>query len=235
VQANIKASQQAQGAALMKKIVIALLVIFGIIVVAIGGIGYYVFNKARAFLAPIQQYAALDKNVSNTSAYTPPSNGELTEDMVKRFMAVQQSMITKLGPTVNEMKATEDAFMAQQQAEHRKSTPGEDFKVITDMMQFVLQAKNAWADALNQQRFSIDEYYWVRGRVYAAAGMQVEELGLRKLSEQLKEGGAAMGDMGGRLTNEVATSEPVPDKNRALIAPYVPKMHEWAVFAFFGL
>jgi hypothetical protein len=64
--------------------------------------------------------------------------------------------------------------------------------------------------------------------------MQVEELGLRKLSEQLKEGGV-QGDFGGRLTNEVASSEPVPDKNRALIAPYVPKMHEWAVFAFFGL
>ena len=88
----------------MKKIVIALLVIVGIIVVAIGGVGYYVFNKARAFIAPIQQYAALDKNVSNTSSYTPPSNGELTEDMVKRFMAVQQSMITKLGPVVDEMK-----------------------------------------------------------------------------------------------------------------------------------
>jgi hypothetical protein len=59
----------------MKKIIIALLVIVGIIVVAIGGVGYYVFNKARAFLAPIQQYAALDKNVTNTTSYVPPSNG----------------------------------------------------------------------------------------------------------------------------------------------------------------
>lgn len=218
----------------MKKIAIAILIIVGLIVVAIGGFGYYVFSKARALLAPIQQYAALDKNVTNTSSYTPPANGELTEDMVKRFMAVQQGMITKLGPTVNEMKATEDAFMARQQAEHRKSTPGEDFKVITDMMQFILQAKNAWADALNQQRFSIDEYYWVRGRVYAAAGMQLEELGLRNLSEKLKEGGLSE-QTSGRLTNEVATNEPVPDKNRELIAPYVPKLHEWAVFAFFGL
>lgn len=219
----------------MKKIIIALLVIVGVIIVAIGGIGYYVFNKARAFLAPIQQYAALDKNVTNTSAYKPPASGELTEDMVKRFMAVQQGMITTLGPVVNEMKATEDAFMARQQAEHRKSTPGEDFKVITDLMQFILQAKNAWADALNQQKFSIDEYYWVRGRVYAAAGMQIEELGLRSLSEKLKESGALSGETGGKLTKEVASSEPVPDKNRALIAPYVPKLHEWAVFAFFGL
>lgn len=218
----------------MKKIAIAVLIIFGIIVVAIGGIGYYVFSKARAFLAPIQQYAAIDKNVTNTSSYTPPANGELTEDMVKRFMAVQQSMKTKLGPTVDQMKATQDAFEARQQAEHRKATPGEDFKVITDMMQFILQAKNAWADALNQQRFSIDEYYWVRGRVYAAAGMQIEELGLRKLSESLKEGGLGS-DPSGKLTSEIASNEAVPDKNRQLIAPYVPKLQEWAVFAFFGL
>jgi len=144
-------------------------------------------------------------------------------------------MITKLGPTFNEMKATQDTFMAREQAEHRKSTPGEDFKVITDMMQFILQAKNAWADALNQQRFSIDEYYWVRGRVYAAAGMQLEELGLRNLSQKLKEGGIGSDTTPGKLTNEVASNEPVPDKNRELIAPYVPKLHEWAVFAFFGL
>ncbi len=219
----------------MKKVLIALAIIAGLMVVMVGGCSYYLFSKARAFLAPIQQYAAIDKNVTNTAKYAAPKNGELTEDQVKRFMAVQQSMVTKLGPTFNEMKDKQDAFLQREHAEHRDATAGENFTVITDMMKFILMAKNAWADALNQQRFSIDEYYWVRGRVYAAAGMQVEEIGLRQLSEKLKESGAMSGDTSGKLTNEVASSEAVPDRNRALVAPYVPKMQDWAVFGFFGL
>jgi hypothetical protein len=219
----------------MKKVAIAVLVILVLIVVGIGGVGYYFYNKAKAFIGPIQQYAALDKDVTNTAKFAPPSNGELTEDQVKRFMAVQESMVTKLGPTFNEMKAKQDTFMQREQAEHRKSTPSEDFTVITDMMKFILMAKNAWVEALNQQHYSIDEYYWVRGRVYAAAGMSVEELGLRKLTEAIKEGGAAAGASMGDLTSEVATQEPVPDRNKELIAPYMPKLKDWAVFAFFGL
>lgn len=219
----------------MKKILIALAVIAGLMVVVVGGCSYYVFSKARAFLAPIQQYAAIDKNVTNTAKYKAPTSGELTEDQVKRFMSVQQSMVTTLGPTVDEMKAKQDAFTKREHDEHREATPGETFTVITDMMKFILTAKNAWADALNQQRFSIDEYYWVRGRVYAAAGMQIEEIGLRQLSEKLKESGTMDGDTSDKLTNEVASSEPVPDRNRQLVAPYVPKMQEWAVFGFFGL
>lgn len=219
----------------MKKILIALAIVAGMLVLVVGGCSYYVFSKARAFLAPIQQYAAIDKNVTNTAKYKAPSNGELTEDQVKRFMAVQQSMVTKLGPTFNEMKDKQDAFMKKEQAEHREATPSENFTVITDMMKFILMAKNAWADALNQQHFSIDEYYWVRGRVYAAAGMQIEEIGLRQLSEKLKESGATSDDSGGKLTSEVASSEPVPNRNRELVAPYVSKMQDWAVFGFFGL
>ena len=219
----------------MKKLAIAVLIVLVLIAVGVVGAGYYFINKAKAFLQPIQQYAALDKDVANESKYAAPANGELTEEQVKRFMAVQEYMVTKLGPTFNQMKDKQDEFMHREQAEHRQATPSENFTVITDMMKFILMAKNAWVEALNQQHYSIDEYYWVRGRVYAAAGMSVEELGLRKLTEAIKEGGAAAGASMGSLTSEVATQEPVPDRNKALIAPYMPKLKDWAVFAFFGL
>jgi len=220
----------------MKKIVIAILVVFALIVVAIGGIGFYVFNKARSFIGPIAQYAALDKNVTNTHSFAAPSNGELTEDMVKRWAAVQEAMVTRLGPTVNQMKAKEDAFQQRQQNEHRDATASENFTVITDLMQFVVQAKTVWVDELNRQRFSIDEYNWVRGRVYAAAGMSIEEVGFKNFSDALKQSGASGADaMSGALTHEIASNEAVPDRNKELVAPYLPKLKDWAVFAFFGL
>lgn len=218
----------------MKKVLIALAVVFGVMAVGVGTCSYYVFSKARAFIAPLQQYAALDKNVTNTSKFSPPSNGELTEDMVKRFMTVQETMTTKLGPTVNELKAKQDAFTKNQNDEHRQATASENFTVITDMMKFIVQAKTVWAEALNQQHFSIDEYYWVRGRIYAAAGLTIEDLGLRNMTEQMKNGGFT-GDIGSKITNEIASNEPVPDRNRELVAPYVPKMKDWAVYGFFGL
>ena len=62
----------------MKKIIIALLVIVGIIVIAIGGFGYYAFNKARAFLAPLQQYAALDKSYMEQAVWAPYGNEKFT-------------------------------------------------------------------------------------------------------------------------------------------------------------
>jgi hypothetical protein len=218
----------------MKKVLIALAVVFGVMAIGVGTCSYYVFSKARAFIAPLQQYAALDKNVTNTSKFSAPTNGELTEGMVKRFMAVQESMTTKLGPTVNELKAKQDAFTKSQNDEHRQATASENFTVITDMMKFIVQAKTAWAEALNEQRFSIDEYYWVRGRVYAAAGMTLEDMGLRNFTDALKNSGAA-GDFSGKITTEIASNEPVPDRNRELVAPYVPKMKDWAVYGFFGL
>ena len=218
----------------MKKVLIALAVVFGVMAIGVGTCSYYVFSKARAFIAPLQQYAAIDKNVTNTSKFSPPANGELTEAMVKRFMAVQESMTTKLGPTVNALKEKQDEFQKRQNDEHRQASPTEDFAVITDMMKFIVEAKNAWAQALNQQHFSIDEYYWVRGRVYAAAGMTLEDMGLRNFTEALKNSGAG-GDFSGKITNEIASNEPVPDRNRELVAPYVPKMKDWAVYGFFGL
>jgi hypothetical protein len=218
----------------MKKVLIALAVVFGVMCIGVGTCSYYVFSKARAFIAPLQQYAAIDKNVTNTSKFSAPASGELTEDMVKRFMAVQEGMTTKLGPTVNALKEKQDELQKHQNDEHRQATAGENFAVITDMMKFIVEAKNAWAVELNQQHFSIDEYYWVRGRVYAAAGMTLEDMGLRNFSEALKNSGAG-GDFQAKITNEIATNEPVPDRNRELVAPYVPKMKDWAVYGFFGL
>lgn len=218
----------------MKKVLIALAVVFGVMAVGVGTCSYYVFSKARAFIAPLQQYAAIDKNVTNTSKFSAPASGELTADMVKRFMAVQEGMTTKLGPTVNALKEKQDELLKRQNDEHRQPTASENFAVITDMMKFIVEAKKAWAEALNQQHFSIDEYYWVRGRVYAAAGMTLEDMGLRNFTEALKNSGAG-GDIPGKITSEIATNEAVPDRNRELVAPYVPKMKDWAVFGFFGL
>lgn len=158
----------------MKKLAIGC----GVVMLVLGvgaSIAFYVAaRKAGSYLrgsGVLESIETLGKGVTNTVPFTPPANGELTAEMVKRFAAVQDAMVAKLGGRFKEIAAMQDEMLRRQAAEHRKSTSAEDFKDVTAGMGFVLQAQGAWVDALNQQRFSMDEYQWVRGRVYAAAGL----------------------------------------------------------------
>jgi hypothetical protein len=137
-------------------------------------------------------------------------------------------MVAKLGGRFRELAEMQDGMLRRQAAEHRKSTSGEDFTDVATGMGFVLQAQGAWVDALNQQRFSMDEYQWVRGRVYAAAGLTLTELSNRNVSDMTKEGGVATRPIAG-------SGDPVSQRNKELVAPYIPKLKNSAVLAFFGL
>jgi hypothetical protein len=212
----------------MKKLAIGCGVMLLVLAVGAGIAGYYIYSKAKSYLSQFEAIAALEKNVANRAPFTPPAGGDLTEDMVKRFAAVQDIMQARVGARFREIAAMQDEFLRRQEAERRKSTPAEDVKNVTAMMGFIVQAMGAWVDALNHERFSVDEYQWVRGRVYAAAGLQAMELIARKLPDTLEQGG--------NITRPIAgPGGPVSERNRELVAPYLPKMKEWAVLAFFGL
>ncbi len=212
----------------MKKLAIGCGAVLLVLAVGAGVAGYYIYGKAKSYLSQFEAIAALEKNVANRTPFTPPAGGDLTEDMVKRFAAVQEIMQARVGARFREIAAMQDEFLRRQEAERRKSTPAEDVKNVTAMMGFIVQAMGAWVDALNHERFSVDEYQWVRGRVYAAAGLHAMELIVRKLPDTLKQGG--------NITRPIAgPGDPVSERNRELVAPYLPKMKEWAVLAFFGL
>jgi hypothetical protein len=212
----------------MKKFAVGCLVVVVLLAVGGGIAGYWLYSKARSYVGQFQALEKLDKNVTNVAAFTAPANGELTEDMVKRFVAVQESMYTKLGARVEEMKAKQDVFVTRQQAEHRQASASEAITAVTDMMKLIVEGKTAQVDALNQQHFSLDEYAWVKGQVYRAAGMDLVELSIPNLPELAKQGDSvtkAVGEAGGD----------VPPRNKELVAPFLPKLKDWAPLAFFGL
>jgi hypothetical protein len=64
--------------------------------------------------------------------------------------------------------------------------------------------------------------------VYAAAGLELVELGTRNLQEALKEGNV--------VTHPVARAgDPISQRNRELVAPFIPRLKNSAALAFFGL
>lgn len=214
----------------MKKLAIGCGIIVLVLVVGVTVALYVVAHRARTYLNETGALSALQtlgKGVNNTAPFTPPANGELTADDVQRFAAVEDAMIAKLGPRFKELAAMQDEMLRRQGAEHRKSTSAEDFKDVTSSMAFILQAQAAWVDALNAQRFSMDQYQWVRGRVWAASGMNVSQLNSGDVAAAMKNGEAA------RPIAEA--TGPVPMRNRELVAPYQAKLKDWTPLAFFGL
>ncbi len=215
----------------MKKALIGIGVVLVVLGVGASVAVYLAASRARAYLQERGVLASLQgisKGVSNQSPFAPPATGELTPELIRRFAAVQEAMRAKMGARFQEIAAMQDDMLRRQAAEHRKSTPGEDVQNVGAMMGFVVQAQAAWMDALNEQRFSLDEYEWVRARVYAAAGSHLVQMNTRQLSAALKGSGAP-------VHAAAMAGDAVPQRNTELVAPYLPKMKDWAVMAFFGL
>ncbi len=215
----------------MKKVAIGCGVVLLLGMIGVSVAFYFVYIKAREYTQSLRQFAEiaeLDKSVANRASFHAPANGELTEDAVRRFVAVQESMSAKLGPRIQELTERSNQLQRRQESEHRDATPVEVISVVKDLMGLILQAKNAQVEALNASHFSLEEYDWVRRRVYAAAGMPLAQINFDNLPEAIKNGGTV-------------SSEPrsldadVPPRNKALVEPYLPKLKDWAPFAFFGL
>ena len=218
----------------MKKLAIGCGIVLVLCLVAFGVVGYVIYSKARQYTQALTQFseiAQLDKNVANKAPFTEPANGELTDDVMRRFVAVQESMTAKLGNRIKELTAKQDEFVRRQQAEHRDATPAEAFTVVTDMMGLILQAKTAQVEALNASHFSLEEYDWARRQVYAAAGMSITQFDLEKLQDAMKQGG-----VNADIPKEAReAAENVPPRNKQLVQPYLARLKDWAPFAFFGL
>ncbi len=214
----------------MKKFAIGCAVALVLVLVVGGVLGYvFIWRPARVYIASFQQLAQIpeiERQVVNKAPFTAPSGNELTEGMVTRFVAVQEQMQQSLGPTFAELKTKYDQLDRLQKVEHRQPTFPEAMGALKDLTTIFVAAKRAQVEALNKAGFSLEEYSWIRGRVYSAAGIPMSEMDLTQLAEAAKKG---------QMEMRTAENEPVPEQNRQLVQPYVKKLQEWAPLVFFGL
>ena len=97
-----------------------------------------------------------------------------------------------------------------------------------------VDARRFRADALNQERFSSEEYISVRSRVYQAAGVAASDfVDFQKIAEAVRNGtGIDVASPPGTPALKVID---VPEKNRELVKPYLNRIDEWLPLLFFGL
>jgi hypothetical protein len=221
----------------MKKFLVGCLVIvvLGGILFAIGGFLLYraaspVLQDARNYLSRLAELGDLEKDIVNRSPHTPPATGELTEEQMQRFARVQDSTRKALGQRMTEIEA-KYADLKKKTESGQQPSAGEIFSALGDIGNIFVQARRYQINALNQEGFSQAEYSWVRDRIFQAAGMEVTNMiDLKKLEDAVRNG-TGIDNIG---APRVPTPN-VPEKNRAIVKPYLERMDDWIPLAFFGL
>lgn len=237
----------------MKKLVIGCglaLVLVGVL----GAVGAYVFvyrpakaliSSGSELMASVNRFNEIDARVTNVASFTAPADGALTETQVARYVAVMEGVHTKMGARATEL---ETKYKALKEREGEAASITTVVGAYRDLFQLVLDAKEAQVAGLNAQNFSMDEYQWVRTRVYEAAGVQVTGIDLRELAESAKNGNfdalsqmaqnASSGASEGGAPSMPAGDTPgvgVPDVNKTLVAPHKDRLQTWFPYAMFGL
>ena len=223
----------------MKKILAGCLVVFGIAILAIGVALYWGYRAAKPMIQSASEYVARARELGSVgdrilikTPFTPPENGRLTAAQVDRFLAVQSRIRFVLGDRWAELTAKSEAIRKKADANRGAdlSLP-EIVSVFSDFTGIYINARNAQIDALNVQKFSQEEYSWVRRRVYEAAGVQLAGGLDMSAIEKMAKAGAAQGGV-------QVPDLPIPDvpaANVELVKPHAQKLRELIPLAFLGL
>jgi hypothetical protein len=214
------------------------LVVVGI---AVGGLLYVGYRNVRPYVegvsdlvAQVRSLEALGDAVANRAPFTAPATGELTAAQVERFMAVQRDVQTQTGARWTAMS---DRLLVWERDEHEGpvAPAGEKVNPETDLLlsqlgQLMYDTRVTQVAAMNVQRFSLDEYAWVRRQVYAAAGFQVaEHLQWTEMLEIIRRR-AAPADR-----READAPKPlVPEANRLLVTPHLETLKADLPYAMLG-
>lgn len=172
----------------------------------------------------------IDRGLTTTTPFAPPASGELTEAQVERFIRVQTAVRAALGTRA-------EAFAAKYRELSRRPDGTSQVPALPDLVagladlpDVYLEAWRAQVAAMNAERFSRDEFSWVRLRVYQAAGLDAVRYDARDLERALE----ALA-RGVRLEAPAVTLPDVPARNRELVAPHRSLLASWLSLAVFGL
>jgi len=222
----------------MKNFAIGCGVIF-LILIGVGGYIAYdrVIKPGMGIVRGIQQAAEmeeLNKDINNKRNFTIPSNGELNETQVTDYMTALKFMREDLQDDYDIMKAKVEELDAKSETNNL-----EGIRDIADIYQQMLttmtEAKKSQVKAINEIGYSLEEYNWVRERVFEAAGLGVYSFGIEQLAQAAEEDGSqALQTLEDDLRAEIDNAN-IPQANIDLVQPYIEELPEFLGFASFGL
>jgi hypothetical protein len=172
-----------------------------------------------------------DNRLVSTASYQGPASGELTAEQVERFLRVQAHVRRTLGERANAFKEKyKEIGTSRPDGTEVQPSLSQLLAGLADMSQIYVDARRAQVDALNAEKFSREEFTWVRLRVYQAAGIEATGYEPRELERALN--GMSSGT---QVTVPDVDLPDAPAANRALVKPHVGELMEWLAMASFGL
>jgi hypothetical protein len=222
----------------MKKVLAGCLIVIVIAIIGFGVAAFYayramkpVIDNASNYMDKAREITRLGDEVKIKARYEPPSNGELSSTQVERFLAVQARVRSDLNDQWGQIEKKSAEIRAKADANRQDWTLAEFTSVFTDIGGIYLAGRKAQVNALNIQRFSEEEYEWVRMRVYEAAGVELAGgIDLSKIEGLARENA-------GRNGVEIPKMDlpQVPKRNLDLVKPHAAKLKEWLPMAVLGL
>ncbi len=221
----------------MKKLAIGcgILLVVGLVGAAVAT--YFVVNKVTstvAEFAALGEVPAIERRVRNADTFTPPESGELTEAQVTRYVKVQQQVRALLGSRFDQFQ-TKYAELSKRM-DKDQGTVFDAPAVITayrDLARTYVDAKKAQVEALNDAKFSLSEYRWVRQQAYAAIGMPVMDFDVSKMIEDVTSGKSPQQPQAPTLGGSIGPTG--PETNKTLVAPHKKQLEDNAPLSYFGL
>lgn len=225
----------------MKKLLAGCLVVIVLGLLAAGVGAYFLWRAARPAIdgarqmvegvSQLSQVVELEDRLTNTAAYEGPANGELTAEQVERFLRVQAHVKQTLGTRAEAFREKyKELATTRPDGSEVPPSLSQLLAGLSDMSQIYVDARRAQVDALNAEKFSREEFTWVRGRVYQAAGIEAARYDPRELEKLLQ----AMAT-GAKVTVPEVALPDAPAKNRELVKPHAAQLMEWLAMASFGL
>jgi hypothetical protein len=222
----------------MKKIAIGCAIVLLIGFVAFVAAGFWAYRAAKpmiesasAYINQARELASISDRITNKSAYTAPTTGELTQSQVDRFLAVQTRVRGQLGDRWSQLQTHAEAVQKRMDNHSGDLSFTEFTSIFSEFANIYTDARRAQVDALNTQKFSEDEYSWVRRRVYEAAGVSLAGgIDMKQVEKMARQGSGS---------NSVEIPDipmpEVPATNLALIKPHMGQIKETMALAFLGL
>lgn len=221
----------------MKKILAGCLVVAVIAMLGLGVAAFYayramkpVIDNAANYMDKAREVTRLGENIKIKTRFEPPGNGELTTSQVDRFVAVQTRVRADLDDQWGQIEKKSAELKARAQ-NSRDWTLTEFTSVFSDIANIYLAGRKSQVDAINVQRFSEEEYEWVRRRVYEAAGVQLAGgMDLSRIEGLARENAWKNG-----VEIPPMDLPKVPETNIKLVKPHAGKLKEWIPMAVLGL
>lgn len=215
----------------MRKFAIGCGSVLLILVLVGGGAAWWFVGRPIASVAAtvrdVQRIESTYQEVENRSAYQPPEDGVIDEAQLDRWLEVQAIMQASLADTAEQLRDRAEGLDAR--LRDRNPSPREYAAIVRDAADLVVDAARIHVRALNENGFSVEEYRWVRNQVLQAAGYSLAGYDLTQLAA------AVAADDGGGRPVVAGAAAPPPPVNVERIAPYLDRIEESLVFAWFGL